>query len=126
MVRKNRIICTMEHRINWLSEWLEMRSYDIRDERKDFLCIIYNTAKAYLKDEAAQEKTIQINYNLSLPFSREKIQKHIFDSIDKRSSILSYTNQRIKELLKITDVSLIFTSFTSLKSNALTSNWGFL
>ena len=103
MVRKNRIICTMEHRINWLSEWLEMRSYDIRDERKDFLCIIYNTAKAYLKDEAAQEKTIQINYNLSLPFSREKIQKHIFDSIDKRSSILSYTNQRIKELLKITD-----------------------
>lgn len=103
MARKNRIICTMEHRINWLSEWLEMRSYDIRDERKDFLCIIYNTAKAYLKDEAAQEKTIQINYNLSLPFSREKIQKHIFDSIDKRSSILSYTNQRIKELLKITD-----------------------
>lgn len=103
MARKNRIISTMEHRIRWLSEWLAMRNYNIRDERKVFLCIIYNTAKAYLVDEAAQEKTLQINYSFTLPFSREKIQKHIFGSIDKRKSVLKYDNETIKKLLKITD-----------------------
>ena len=103
MARKNRIISTMEHRIKWLSQWLEMRNYSLRDERKVFLCIIYNTAKAYLVDEAAQEKTLQINYSFTLPFSREKLQKHIFDSVDKRKSRLNYSNQKIKTLLKITD-----------------------
>ena len=98
MARKNRIISTMEHRIRWLSEWLAMRNYNIRDERKVFLCIIYNTAKAYLVDEAAQEKTLQINYSFTLPFSREKIQKHIFGSIDKRKSVLKYDNETIKKL----------------------------
>ena len=77
MARKPRIINTMEHREKWLSEWLEMRNYSLRDEREVFLCIMYSTAKVYLVDEAAQEKTLQINYSLTLPFSREKLQKHI-------------------------------------------------
>ena len=103
MARKNRIISTMEHRIKWLSQWLEMRNYSLRDEREVFLCIMYSTAKVYLVDEAAQEKTLQINYSFTLPFSREKLQKHIFDSVDKRKSRLNYSNQKIKTLLKITD-----------------------
>ena len=103
MARKPRIINTMEHRIKWLSDWLEMRNYILRDEREVFLCIMYSTAKAYMGDKAAQEETLRINYSLTLPFSREKLQKHIFDSIDKRKSRLNYTNQKIKTLLKITD-----------------------
>ena len=103
MAKIHRDITTRRFRIKWLLKWLEMRNYNIRDERKAFLCIIYNTAKAYLADEAAKKMTIQINNSLSLPFSREKLQKHIFDSIDKRSSILFYKNKKIKEVLKITD-----------------------
>ena len=82
---------------------LEMRNYDIKDERMDYLFIIYNTAKAYLVDEAAREKTIQINYSLTLPFSEDKLQKHIFDKVDKRAKPVKYDNKKIKKILKITD-----------------------
>ena len=34
---------------------------------------------------------------------RSRLQKHIFDSVDKRKSRLNYSNQKIKTLLKITD-----------------------
>ena len=61
MARKPRLIYAMEYRIKWLSEWLEMRNYSLRDEREVFLCIMYSTAKVYLVDEAAQEKIIQVN-----------------------------------------------------------------
>ena len=83
MARKNRIISTMEHRIKWLSQWLEMRNYSLRDERKVFLCIIYNTAKAYLVDEAAQEKTLQINYSFTLPFPGKNFRSIFLTALTK-------------------------------------------
>ena len=103
MKKRNRNRDVMNHRLNWLMEWLKMRDYTIREERMDFLCIIYNCAKVYLVDEAAQKKTMEVNSLLSLPFSEEKLQQHIFDSIDKRKRLIKYTNLKIKELLRITD-----------------------
>ena len=103
MGRKNKNYCVYSHRMNWLMEWLEMRNYGIKDERMNFLCIVYSTAKKYLTDEYAKEKTRQINNSLTLPVSEDKLQKHIFDSIDRRQHSLKYKNLTIKNRLKITD-----------------------
>lgn len=103
MPRYNRTINAMLHRLDWLTTWLEMRSFNIKNERMDFLYIVYSSAKACLLDDAAKEKTKEINSKLILPFSEEKLQTHIFDKIDKRKHVPKFKNDGIKEILKITD-----------------------
>ena len=78
MPRYNRAMNAMIHRLEWLSAWLEMRNFNIRNERMDFLCFVYSSAKICFLDEDAKEKTREINSKLTLPFSEEKLQKHIF------------------------------------------------
>ena len=93
----------MEHRIRWLIDWLAMRDYKIDRERMSFLTIVYSSCKAYLDDEDAKEETQRINSLLSLPFSDEKMQRHIFSKLDNKEQVLRFTNQKIKEMLRITD-----------------------
>ena len=98
MPRYNRAMNAMIHRLEWLSAWLEMRNFNIRNERMDFLCFVYSSAKICFLDEDAKEKTREINSKLTLPFSEEKLQKHIFGK-----KVLKIKNEKIKEKLKITD-----------------------
>ena len=103
MPRYNRTINAMLHRLDWLTTWLEMRSFNIKNERLSFLYIVYSSAKACLPDEAAKEKTKEINNKLIPPFSEEKLQTHIFDKIDTRKHVPKFKNEGIKEILKISD-----------------------
>lgn len=103
MGRNNRIINVMEHRLSWLKEWLRMRNYQLREERMDYLYIVYSSAKTYLTDEAAKKATSDVNNMLTLPFSEEKLQQHIFDRVDNRECPLWFTNQTIMQKLKLTE-----------------------
>ena len=98
-----KIRAVMIHLITWLTQWLTMRNNNIGDKRMNFLCICYCTYKAYLPPANAVEAIMEINRTLSHPFSPDKLRKHIIYSIDKNKEPLRYTNQRIKEVLGITD-----------------------
>ena len=94
---------TMPHRVLCLEKWLHLRNFDIQSERNDFLCIYYCTMLSYLKSETAKQFTREINNKLTAPLSDSFLNKYICGSIDKKESLLRFTNTCIKVKLGMTD-----------------------
>lgn len=92
----------MTHRLGWLNEWLRMQKYEIKNRRNTFLCICYNSLLPIMSKEEAQDYIKQLNSKFPYPLSNDKL-IHLFDNIGKREEVIKYTNQRIKQLLCISD-----------------------
>lgn len=92
----------MVHRIVWLNKWLQMQNYEIENRRSTFLCICYNSLLPITSKNEAQEYIRKINKKFPYPITEEKLTQ-LFNYIGQKSEIYKYTNQKIKQLLNISD-----------------------
>lgn len=96
---------TMGDREKWLSKWLKGRNYtlDSRDRRRTFLHIYFFTVKAAYGDEWAAYLTRKRNSSLVNPIDTASLDGSIRVWSMPTYIYNKYTNERIIQLLGITD-----------------------
>ena len=90
----------MADRMKWLNGWLRMRSYDIRQERKDFIFFYYCTLWVLYGAQDARRLTHELNDRLAEPLGLDQIDSIIRTVNSNHGYMLK--NSTIIETLGIT------------------------
>lgn len=99
-MKKSGVEKVMQHRMNWMKDWVIGRKYDIGDKRRDFLYIYFHTLRALYDEEMVKKMIGNFNNKFDKPLPETTVESVIQKASEK--GVLWFKNSKIIKRLGIT------------------------